>query len=147
MSTELKAHFSNAETWKRGLFILLFAVFYGIAEVVLGAIVLFQFGSQLIAGRTNDKLHEFSRGLTAYFYQLLQFFTYRSDLKPFPFSDWPDEGLESVQEQEREMQQAAPHDEEGKQPAKPARATRAAKKKNPPAKPEAPAGDEPGQKE
>jgi hypothetical protein len=99
MSTELKAHFSNAETWKRGLFILLFAVFYGIAEVVLGAVVLFQFGSLLITGRTNDKLKTFSRGLTAYFYQLLQFFTYRSDLKPFPFSDWPEEGLEEEPQQ------------------------------------------------
>jgi hypothetical protein len=61
--------------------------------------VLFQFGSQLITGRTNDKLKTFSRGLTAYFYQLLQFFTYRSDLKPFPFSDWPEEGLEEEPQQ------------------------------------------------
>jgi hypothetical protein len=128
MSTELKEHLKSAGTWKRGLFILLFAVFYGVAEVVLGAIVLFQFGSQLITGRPNDKLKAFSRGLTAYFYQLLQFLTYRSDLKPFPFSDWPDEGLESVQEQEREMQQAAQREDDvEKQPAEPAKPARSAR--------------------
>ena len=105
MSTELKDHLRDTGTWKRGLFILLFALFYSIAEIVLGAIVLFQFGSQLITGKTNDKLSEFSRGLTAYFYQLLQFFTYRSEVKPYPFSDWPSEGLESVQQQESTAQE------------------------------------------
>lgn len=120
MSNELNTNVRRADTWKRGLFILIFAVIYSIAEVVLGAIVLFQFGSQLFTGRTNDKLYGFSRGLTAYFYQLVQFFTYRSDLKPFPFSEWPDDGLESVQEQENEMQQAAQpaKDEEQPQPVK-----------------------------
>lgn len=101
MSTELKTYVRRTDTWIRGLFILLFAVIYSIAEIVLAAIVLFQFGSQLFTGRTNDKLRKFSHGLTAYFYQLLQFFTYRSDLKPFPFSEWP-EGPESVQQEESE---------------------------------------------
>lgn len=103
MSTEeVKTNVKSTDTWKRGLFILLFAVIYSITEVVLGAIVIFQFGSQLFTGRTNDKLLQFSRGLTAYFYQLVQFFTYRSNLKPYPFSEWPGEGLENVQQQEPE---------------------------------------------
>jgi len=107
MSTELKEHLRNTGTWTRGLLILLFTLFYSIAEIVLGAIVLFQFGSQLIIGKTNDKLSEFSRGLNAYFYQILQFLTYRSDVKPYPFTDWPSEGLESVQQQESAAQQLA----------------------------------------
>ena len=100
---ELKSHVRDADTWSRGLFILLFAVFYSIAEIVLAGIVLFQFGSQLFTGRTNTKLEEFCLGLNAYFYQMLQFFTYRSDIKPYPFSDWPREGIESVQHQESEV--------------------------------------------
>lgn len=106
MSSELKDHLGSGATWTRGLFILLFALFYSIAEVLLGAIVLFQFASQLITGRTNDKLHDFSRGLTAYFYQLLQFFTYRSDVRPYPFSEWPGDGLDGVQQQESALQQS-----------------------------------------
>lgn len=105
MNDELKTHVRSADTWTRGLFILLFAIIYSIAEVVLGAIVLFQFGSQLITGKINDKLYRFSIGLTAYFYQLVQFFTYRSDLKPYPFSEWPSEGLETVKKQEEALQQ------------------------------------------
>ncbi len=112
MSTELKAHLRSGDTWKRGLFILLFALLYGIAEVVLWAIILFQFGSQLITGRTNRKLYEFCRGLNAYFYQILQFITYRSELKPYPFSEWPSEGLESVQQQESAARQTSEREQE-----------------------------------
>lgn len=131
MSTEeVKTNVRSADTWVRGLFILLFAVIYGIAEVVLGAIVIFQFGSQLFTGRTNDKLYQFSRGLTAYFYQLLQFFTYRSDLKPYPFSEWPSEGLEGIQSQERETQQKQPA-ETAKSKSAPKKAAATAKKSRP----------------
>lgn len=93
MSTELKENLSSGSTWKRGLFILLFAVLYGVAEVVLWAIVLFQFGSHLIIARSNDALLDFSRGLNAYIYQILQFITFRSEEKPYPFNDWPGEGI------------------------------------------------------
>jgi len=89
MSTELKAHLSRGTTWKRGLFILLFALIYSVAEVVFWAIVLFQFGSQLITGHSNDALLEFSRGLNAYLYQILQYLSFRSEAMPYPFNDWP----------------------------------------------------------
>ncbi len=128
MSNEVKTNIRRTDTWTRGLFILLFAVIYSIAEVVMGAIVLFQFGSQLFTGKTNEKLYRFSHGLTAYFYQLVQFFTYRSDLKPYPFSEWPDEGLESVQQQESEMQQATQQKPEEKQPVEPTKTTKPAAK-------------------
>ncbi len=119
MNDELKTHVRSTATWKRGLLILLFAIIYSISEVVLAAIVLFQFGSQLFTGRINDKLYRFSCGLTAYFYQLVQFFTYRSDLKPYPFSEWPSEGLESVQEQEKELQKALKQQAEQTAPPEP----------------------------
>ncbi len=127
MSNELKEHVRSTGTWKRGLFILLFTVIYSIAEVVLGTIVLFQFGSQLFTGKTNDKLYQFSRGLTAYFYQLVQFLTYRSDIKPYPFNEWPGEGLESVQQLESEVQPAAQQAGVKKQPAKRAKTTKPTK--------------------
>jgi len=93
MSSELKEHLRSGPTWKRGLYILLFAVIYSVAEVVLWAVVLFQLGSHLITGHSNVALLEFSRGLNAYFYQILQYLSFRSELKPYPFNDWPTEGL------------------------------------------------------
>lgn len=93
MSTELKEHLRSGPTWKRGLYILLFALIYSVAEVVFWAVILFQFGNHLLTGRSNESLLEFSRGLNAYFYQILQYLSFRSEIKPYPFSDWPGQGL------------------------------------------------------
>jgi hypothetical protein len=82
----------SKSSWLRGLYILLFALLYSIAEVVLWAIVLFQFGSQLLVAHPNPRLLAFSRGLTAYIYLILQYLTYRSDDKPYPFDEWPSAG-------------------------------------------------------
>lgn len=122
MSNETPSHLSNRETWKRGLFILLFALLYGVAEVVLWAVILFQFGSRLISGHCSDSLLEFSKGLNAYFYQILQYLSFRSDYKPYPFNDWPAAGLtgevlEPVGGATEEPSPAAVEEEEG--PAKP----------------------------
>jgi hypothetical protein len=80
---------SRKETWFRLLYVLLFVILYGVAEVVLGAIVVVQFGFKLITHKTNDNLLNFSTGLNKYIYEILQFMTFNSNEKPYPFSDWP----------------------------------------------------------
>ena len=80
---------TRRETWIRLLFLLLFIFFYGVAEAVLGAIVIVQFGFKLITHETNQKLLDFTTGLNKYIYEILQFMTFNSSEKPFPFSDWP----------------------------------------------------------
>lgn len=90
MDEQLKQHLSAKETWKRGLFILIFAFLYSIAEVVLAAIVLFQFLATLFTGSPNERLLIFSETLTRYIYQILQFVTYTSDQRPYPLSPWPE---------------------------------------------------------
>lgn len=92
MST--KDNIKSKDSWVRGLYILLFGLLYSIAEIVLWVIVLFQFGSQIFTARPNARVLEFSRGLTAYIYQILQFVSYRTDQMPYPFADWPYEGME-----------------------------------------------------
>ena len=90
MDEELKQHLSAKATWKRGLFILIFALIYSIAEIVVAAIVLFQFVATLFTGTPNDRLLAFSETLTRYIYQILQFVTYTSDYLPYPFGTWPE---------------------------------------------------------
>ncbi|MDH3375757.1 MAG: DUF4389 domain-containing protein [Gammaproteobacteria bacterium] len=80
---------TRRETWIRLLFLLLFIFIYGVAEVVLGVIVIVQFGFKLITHETNQKLLDFTAGLNKYIYEILQFMTFNSNEKPFPFSDWP----------------------------------------------------------
>ncbi len=85
----VKKNLQTGDSWIRGLYILLFGLLYSIAEIVLWAIVLFQFGSQLITARPNERLLAFTQGLNTYIYLILQYITYRSDDKPYPFDEWP----------------------------------------------------------
>jgi hypothetical protein len=87
---------SRRETWIRLLFVILFAFIYGVAEVVLFALIVLQFGFKLITGNRNESLLQFSAGLNRFFYQILQFITFNSDNKPFPFSNWPDPVTEGI---------------------------------------------------
>jgi Domain of unknown function (DUF4389) len=82
-------HFQNGETWKRGAYMLLFAVIYALAELVAWGVALFQFGSKLVTGDINPRLVDFGQRLSTYIYQLLVYVTFKSDDKPYPFSDWP----------------------------------------------------------
>jgi len=89
MTSEIKTHIRAGSTWLRGFYILLFAVIYGIAEFVIGAVVVFQFLFTLFTGRTNQRLLSLGQGLSTFIYEVMLFLTYNSDDKPFPFSDWP----------------------------------------------------------
>ncbi len=90
MSSELKQNLSAKQTWLRGVFILIFAVIYSVTEIVMWFVVLFQFIATLFSGNTNDRLLTFGAQLSTFIYQILQYVTYNSDERPFPFAPWPD---------------------------------------------------------
>lgn len=97
METSIKDNLKAKDTWVRGLYMLLFALFYSIAEIVLAVVVLVQFGFRLFSGRTNPNLLNFGQSLSTYFYQIIQFLTFNSEEKPYPFHDWPKGAPESLQ--------------------------------------------------
>jgi hypothetical protein len=89
MSSDIKQHLKAQSTWMRGFYIILFAFIYSIAEVVLAAVVLFQFLTTLFTGNKNERLLEFGNNLSSFIYQILKYLTYNSDDKPYPFDEWP----------------------------------------------------------
>ena len=89
MDEDIKNNLKDRNSWVRGLYVVLFIVFYNIAEIVLMAIVIFQFGHKVITGAVNDKVLAMSKGLSRYIYDVFRYITYESEEKPFPFSDWP----------------------------------------------------------
>lgn len=89
MDKTLKENLSSGQVWVRGGFILIFAICYSIAKVIVAGIVVFQFVTLLVTGNINTRLGVFSNELSVYLYQLLQFMMSNVDEKPFPFSDWP----------------------------------------------------------
>jgi hypothetical protein len=90
MSGEFKTNIRSKSIWLRGFFMLLFAVLYGVAEIVLVAIAVFQFGHALFTGRRNDNAAGFGYSVGRYIFDITRFVTFNTDERPFPFSPWPD---------------------------------------------------------
>ena len=91
MEKQMKDRLTSRDVWVRALYMVFFVVAYGVAELVLSLVVLFQFGTILITGSANEPLLRFGHNLSQYVYQILQFQTFNTEDKAFPFSDWPDE--------------------------------------------------------
>ncbi|MCI0506232.1 MAG: DUF4389 domain-containing protein [Gammaproteobacteria bacterium] len=102
MSSEIKQHLKAHDTWMRGLYIVIFTIIYSIAEVVLAAVLFFQFLTTLFTGNKNERLLEFGNNLSNFIYQILKYLTYNSDIKPFPFDEWPGSSKKEYEEQEKE---------------------------------------------
>ncbi len=82
-------NFKSGKTWLRGLFMLLFALIYSVTEVIVFVVVLLQFLFVLFAGKQNIRLREFGEGLSVFIYQIVSYWTYNSEERPFPFAKWP----------------------------------------------------------
>ncbi|MCP5243918.1 MAG: DUF4389 domain-containing protein [Burkholderiales bacterium] len=74
----------------RGLFMLFFIVIYSISKFLIIGVMLFQFITILLTEKPNEQILKFSNGLGTYIYQIIQFLSFNSEQRPFPFSKWPD---------------------------------------------------------
>lgn len=89
-ASDLTQHVKSRSTWVRLLFMLLFAVIFYIAEMVLFAVAAIQFLFKLFSGAPNARLTGFGAGLALFLAEVAAFLTYNTEDMPFPFADWPD---------------------------------------------------------
>ena len=89
MNDEIKQNIKERTTWMRGLYMLLFLIFYSVAKVIIFSIIAFQFVLSLLTGKTNDRLIKLGQSLSTYLYQILTFLTFNSEEHPYPFGAWP----------------------------------------------------------
>ncbi|MBZ0093665.1 MAG: DUF4389 domain-containing protein [Sulfuricellaceae bacterium] len=75
--------------WLRGVFMVLLGILYSLAGTVLFVVALLQFVLVLLGSAPNARLLAFGRSLGRYVQQLVDFQTFNTEDKPFPFSDWP----------------------------------------------------------
>ena len=75
--------------WLRGVFMILFGILYSLAGTVLVVMAVLQFIFVLTGSAPNTRLLSFGRSLGSYVQQLVNFQTFNTKEKPFPFSDWP----------------------------------------------------------
>ncbi|MDF3933930.1 DUF4389 domain-containing protein [Pseudomonas citronellolis] len=73
----------------RIVWMLLFALVWYVAQMLLGVVVVVQLAYRIIYGAPGASLLAFGDSLSQYLAQIGRFGTFNSDEKPWPFADWP----------------------------------------------------------
>jgi hypothetical protein len=94
MNTNVKENVKNVDVWIRGLFIIIFGVILYFLFGIIWLLVIFQFLTKVFTGDLNEQLSKFSMSLTRYAFQILNYITFQSEQRPFPFSPWPESNVE-----------------------------------------------------
>ena len=86
----IKENLSIGDNWVRALYMVLFLVAYSVSETIIAAIVVIQFIFKVTTNALNDQLKVFSARLNVYVFDILQYVTYQTEEKPFPFAEFPE---------------------------------------------------------
>ncbi|MFV3306648.1 DUF4389 domain-containing protein [Pseudomonas sp. NY15181] len=73
----------------RVVWMLVFALVWFAAEILLGVVVVVQLIYRIIYGAPSGSLMAFGDSLSQYFAQIGRFGTFQTEEKPWPFADWP----------------------------------------------------------
>jgi len=74
--------------WLRGLWMLLFALFFALGEALLWVLALVQFFWMLFAKTRNKPIADFGDDLADWVDRITRFQTGASEDRPFPFAKW-----------------------------------------------------------
>jgi len=91
MKEEMRENLIDEGIWMRGVFMVLFLIAYNIVEFLILLAALFQFVAVLFTGRVNKTVLRLGNNLSLFALETFQYLTFNSNLRPFPFSPWPDE--------------------------------------------------------
>jgi len=108
MNENLKENLTRRGIWLRLCFMIILGMAFSLAQMIIFAVVAFQFFSSLFTGETNDRLTRLGRNLARYLQQITVFLTFGTEEIPFPFAPWPDEPHEPAPVKE-EPPEATPH--------------------------------------
>ncbi|MDT8397838.1 MAG: DUF4389 domain-containing protein [Pseudomonadales bacterium] len=89
MNDDLKENILAPGQWLRILYMAFFGVVCWLLGIILSVLIVAQALFSLITGTDNPNLRRLGGVLGMYFFQVLQFLTYNSQDKPFPFADFP----------------------------------------------------------
>lgn len=89
MDEQMVNNFKSESRWLRLVFMVVFGVVAYLAAFLVMLIAIVQVVHGFIMSEPNARLLKFSAGVNRYIFQIAGFLTYNSDVKPYPFSDWP----------------------------------------------------------
>ena len=89
-TSDLEKNVKEKSTWVRLFFMIVLVFLYGLSRFVIGAVVAIQFFYVLLTGKTKNELKSFGHSLAIYSYEVIEYLTFNTDAKPFPFEGaWP----------------------------------------------------------
>ena len=93
----LEKNVKTRSTWVRLLFMFIVAFLYGLSRFVTSVVVGIQFFHVLFTGDTNGQLKRFGHSLAIYSFEVVDYLTFNTEIKPFPLdATWPEDLPERV---------------------------------------------------
>ena len=89
MDEDAKENMTDKALWSRALLMFLFYVVFNILELVVGCMGLVQLALALFTKKPNENLTSLGASLGTYLNQIVEFITFSSEEKPYPFGPWP----------------------------------------------------------
>lgn len=91
--SEYAPNIKSIPVWKRLAFMLIFSLALSFTRMLIFFIAFIQFVIVLFSDTSNAKLQDFGHALGKFAAEIIDFLTYHSDEKPFPFDrEWPSSG-------------------------------------------------------
>ena len=86
----LTENIKQPSIWVNFFLKVIYLIFLNFIIPFFGFITLLQFLFSLGSKKPNDNLISFSKKISIYIYQIINFITYSSDERPWPFNAFPD---------------------------------------------------------
>ena len=86
----LTENIKEPSIWVNFFLKVIYLIFLNFIIPFLGFITLLQLLFSLGSKKPNDNLISFSKKISIYIYQIINFMTYSSDERPWPFNAFPD---------------------------------------------------------
>ena len=93
MDGNYRKNITRGSIWMRLISMIVLAIAFNVAEFVIFVVVVLQFLICLVTGERNERLAQFGLNLARYVQQIIQFLSFATEDRPFPFGPWPDEVL------------------------------------------------------
>ena len=88
--SDIEKNVKEKSTWMRLLFMILIGFAGSVAMFITGAVVVVNFFYVLFTGKANDRLTPLGHAMANYMYQIIQYMTFNSEVRPFPLdAEWP----------------------------------------------------------
>jgi hypothetical protein len=75
----------------RLLYTLLYVAIFEVVKTIIFLITIFEYFFLLVTLRHNEPARTFANRVATYGYRLMRYLTLNENLRPFPFSDFPEE--------------------------------------------------------